>query len=31
MTIDPYALLRHTSRTFALSIERLPGMVGEGL
>src|SRR5215510_15700891 len=31
MTIDEHALLRSASRTFALSIERLPGVVGEAM
>ena len=31
MTIDHHALLRDASRTFALSIERLPGVVGEAM
>jgi farnesyl-diphosphate farnesyltransferase len=31
MSFDQYALLRATSRTFALSIERLPGPVRESL
>ena len=31
MTIDHRALLRSASRTFALSIERLPGIVGDAM
>src|SRR5260370_34331425 len=31
MTIDQHALLRSASRTFALSIERLPGVVGDAM
>ena len=31
MSIDHHALLRDASRTFALSIERLPGVVGEAM
>lgn len=31
MTFNPYAALRATSRTFALSIERLPSPVREAL
>src|SRR5437868_1895140 len=31
MTIDHHALLRSASRTFALSIERLPGVVGDAM
>src|SRR5258708_1246558 len=31
MTIDHHELLRSASRTFALSIERLPGVVGEAM
>jgi farnesyl-diphosphate farnesyltransferase len=31
MTLDSRALLRTASRTFALSIERLPGVVGEAM
>src|SRR5258708_390042 len=30
MTIDQHAVLRSASRAFALSIERLPGVVGDG-
>ena len=31
MTVNPHDLLRAASRTFALSIERLPGVVGEAM
>src|SRR5712692_261504 len=31
MTVDHHELLRSASRTFALSIERLPGVVGEAM
>src|ERR671924_139344 len=31
MTLNSHELLRTTSRTFALSIERLPGVVGEAM
>src|SRR5258707_14789658 len=31
MPIDEHALLRSASRTFALSIERLPGVVGDAM
>ena len=31
MTIDEHELLRSASRTFALSIERLPGVVGQAM